>query len=100
MRPHHVQHKLQAVEFRLVLPNLAGSTPATIRASGRSDTKRGDLWTYVEAFDEEIDRAKGYGAADALHHISLVALQDRPNTMDRLDFALRGGLAWHQESLF
>lgn len=89
-------HRLERVEITLVLPDEARRTDVTIRAAGRASTRRADLWTYQETLDAWPDVEKGYGAGDALNHIALVCMQDRPNTLDRLQFALRGGLAWEQ----
>ena len=100
MRPTKPHHRLARVEFTLHLPVDPADRSSVMRATGYSDTKRAALWNYHEAFDSVLDNEKGYGVADALHHVALVALQDRPNSLDRLQFALRGGLAWEQSQMF
>lgn len=83
-----------------MLPNLEDRQAYALAVSGRSETKRANLWTYQELFTPELDQEKGYSAADALHHVALVCIQDRPNSLERLQFALRGGIAWSQEEIF
>lgn len=92
-------HKLETVEITLYLPEPDDLRTASMKVAGRASTKRANLWTYQEHFDIEVDAAKGYGIGDAAHHVTLVCVQDRPNTLERLNFALRGGLAWHQDEL-
>lgn len=95
----NVSHNLESVELTLWMPKPDESDAHSIRAAGRASTKRANLWTYQETFDDALSAEKGYSAADALHHIALVCMQDRPNSLERLNFALRGGLAWHQDEL-
>lgn len=94
--PFRPRHHLTSIEARLSIPHPVDRLQQVLTVSGRSVTKRTNLWTYHEAFDLELMQEKGYSAADALHHIALVCIQDQPNTLDRLDFALKGGLAWVQ----
>jgi hypothetical protein len=94
-----VKHQLDAVELVLELPNTAGPYTTAIRAHGRSYSKRTALWSYQEVFEPLSSREKGYGPADALHHIALVAQQDRPRSLAELNLALRGGVSWVQEEL-
>lgn len=100
MRPQKPHHKLDRVDISLYLPRYPHAVSSEMRATGYSDTRRASLWHYHEAFDHVLDAEKGYGCADAAHHVALVALQDRPNSLDRLEFALRGGLAWEQGQMF
>lgn len=95
----HVNHTLETVEITLWLPGPDDVGVTSMRAAGRASTRRANLWTYQEHFEPDVDREKGYGIGDAVHHVALVCLQDRPNTLERLNFALRGGLAWHQDEL-
>lgn len=90
---------LERVEFTLLLPSDAQPDTAALSAHGRSPLRRPALWSYHETFDTTLDAHKGYGVQDAMAHIVLVCMQDRPNTLDRLDFALSGGLAYVQEAL-
>lgn len=101
--PRHlwaVKHSLDRVEFRLDLPNRGTGAAAELRAEGRSLTKRDALWTYAESFDPSVAHEKGYEAHDAIAHIALVCLQDRPTGLSGLNFALRGGVAWESDTLF
>lgn len=63
----------------------------TARASGESAYKRGRLWQESAVFTPS-DHDLRIEPADWLHHLALVALQDRPNTPERLVFGLTGGL--------
>lgn len=63
-------------------------------------TRRDSLWTYAETFDPSVAHEKGYEVHDALAHIALVCLQDRPTGLSGLNFALRGGVAWECDTLF
>lgn len=90
---------LERVEFSLLLPTAAQPNTSALSVHGRSPLRRPALWSYHEAFDDQVDAAKGYGVHDAMAHVVLVCMQDRPNTLDRLDFALSGGLRYAQESL-
>lgn len=94
-----VNHQLESVELTLWLPKPDEYADVTIKAVGRASTKRAALWVHQELFNDELDAQKGYGPADALHHILLVAMQDRPNSVERLNFALSGGLTWCQDEL-
>lgn len=93
-------HTLDRVQTTLYLPQRVGSHEYSIRAVGISPMKATPLWTYQEAFDPDLEEEKGYSAADALHHIALVTIQDRPRTLKNLEFALRGGIAWEQGQMF
>lgn len=95
----NVSHKLESVDFTLYLPRPDEWADVSIKAVGRASTRRAALWVYQETFNDELDAVKGYGPADAIHHIGLVAMQDRPNTLERLNFALSGGLSWCQDEL-
>lgn len=97
--PYRPVHRLDSVTFNLHLGRLDEEHEHQLAVHGRATTKRADLWTYVESFDPVASRANGYSAADALHHIALVACQDRPNTIDRLQFALSGGLLYQEQEL-
>ena len=67
----------------------------TLHAAGACDRKRGAIWTYNETIGVDEGR---YSAADLIHHLALVAIQDRPST----DLALTRGLCgsgWEQPEL-
>lgn len=94
-----IRHNLTSVEIKVHLYDEEGNPCASIAAHGRSSTKRANLWSYQEFFDPTTDSAKGYSLSDAVSHILLVCQQDRPNTLERLNFALRGGLSYVEEEL-
>lgn len=100
MRPHKPHHKLTSVDLSLRLPADPADSWVNLRVAGRSVTQRADLWTYEEAFGPDSYSEQGYGPSDALAHIALVAIQDRPNSLARLHFALNGGLSWEQQQMF
>jgi len=88
-----VKHELHEVHFDLRLAR-AGEV-AKVKVIGRSKTKRSNLWH----LEEEFTPGDQYGAADLIHHLALVALQDRPRNTDTLHRALRGGPAWEDVQL-
>lgn len=97
---HNARHQLDQVDFRLHLPPSLLEGPTGLSATGRSATSRTALWTYQEEFDVDTTPEKGYEAHDAIAHICLVAIQDRPSSVHSLNLALRGGVAWSQDELF
>lgn len=89
---------LQSVQFTLELPEHPDSPPAILaRATGRSAYKRGSLWHEQSTWTHPEDLRNA--PADWIHHIALTALQDKPNTQERLLFSLTGGLGM-QDPLF
>lgn len=97
---HAVQHRLDRVEITLNLATSAIDGSMGLQVVGRAQSKRAALWTYHESFHPEQDLEKGYSLGDAVHHVTLVCVQDRPSSLDRLDFALRGGLSYGEQTLF
>lgn len=95
----NARHKLELVQLTLDLRDPLGIGEIGIRARGEAHTSRHALWHYQETFEDGSERERGYSAADALHHIVLVCQQDRPNSLERVEFALRGGLSWSQEPM-
>lgn len=67
-----------------------------LSAHGRSNTAAKDLWRYSELFD---GTPNDLSAGDAIHHLALAVLQDRPRTEHLLALALRGGTIWSEEEL-
>lgn len=94
-----IRHQLDSVELVVRMDDGEGGS-ASLAAHGRSKTKRANLWSYQEFFDQTVDSAKGYSLGDAVHHIVLVCQQDRPNTLERLNFALAGGISYVQDELW
>ena len=96
-KPHR---RLRTVEFKLRLADPLHQPFWGLHASGWDDNKRTALWHYHEHFEPALDEEKGYGVADAIHHIALVAIQDHPTRLEQVEFALRGGVAWAQDPLW
>lgn len=89
---------LHLVTFSLRLPENPGErAPVSCRAVGSSGYKRLPLWSESSVWDDDEDVR--LAPADWIHHIALTALQDRPNTSERLLFSLTGGLGV-QDPLF
>lgn len=92
--PHPIygppEHKLEYVLLRLVLPLRSNDYESRVTAFGHSQTKRGFLWSFSESWAHDM-KGDEYGPADAVHHLALVALQDRPTTSSALELSLRGG---------
>lgn len=81
---HVVQATLTFSNDPTVPPGITG------RVVGSSEYKRLPLWTESSVWDTGDDLLMA--PADWIHHVVLVALQDRPNTSERLLFGLTGGL--------
>lgn len=94
-----IRHRLDSVELTVRMDDGEDGS-ASLAAHGRSTTRRANLWTYQEHFDPEVVAAKGYSLSDAVAHIVLVCQQDRPNTLERLNFALSGGVSYVQDELW
>lgn len=67
-----------------------------LAAHGRSRGKRADLWRYNEIFGEANSDLAPH---DAAAHLLLVALQDRPRTLEALSLGLRGHTLWEDVEL-
>lgn len=89
---------LHVVRFTLTWPEDPDDPTLLAQAVGESSYKRGRLWTESATFAPAEDKMK-LAPADWVHHIALTALQDRPNTQERLVFGLTGGLGV-QDPLF
>lgn len=93
-----VNHRLTTVSLTLQFPGPPDEDgPVYGVASGRSQTRRAPLWQETNSWADGADLR--HEPADWLHHIALVALQDRPNSTERLLFGLTGGLGL-QDPLF
>lgn len=86
-RPDHV---LTSVEFTLHLPTTQNGRRWRLEARGRSGTQRSDLWSVVELWSPHEVEA-GLQPTDALHHLALVAAQDRPASQTALEAQMIGG---------
>jgi hypothetical protein len=92
-------HRLRTVTARLWLPSLEEPpTPWTGIVQGGSPTRRAPLWSESNLWDEDVAQ-QGNEVADWFHHILLCAVQDQPNSQERLLFSLTGGLG-QQDPLF
>lgn len=91
--PHPIygppDHVLERVELKLYLPTSRNSRITRLEASGWSETKRGPLWSIQESWSWS-ECVSGLQPCDALHHVALVAAQDRPVTQGGVEFALTG----------
>lgn len=70
---------------------LGGRLVGSATATGRSSIKRKALWVYKEVRTEHDNR---YTLIDHLHHLLLVAEQDRPTSLEALEQGLCGGQGW------
>lgn len=99
--PHPIfgppNHVLTSVRFSLHLPTPQNGSSWRLEAAGESVTQRASLWSVQESWQRD-DVSRGYQPCDALHHLALVAAQDRPNTQDALEKALHG-LGWEDVPL-
>lgn len=89
--PYAPNHRLDRVMFTLTFDPTPDPQVITGRAWGESNTRRRVLWSEASVWSEE-DSNLSHAPADWLHHIALVAVQDRPNSSERLLFSLTGGL--------
>lgn len=94
----HVNHRLDVIHARLELHGTPEEGMVTGLMRGVSHGKRRNLWTEANAWESETADLR-MAPADWVHHVALVALQDRPNTGERLLFGLTGGLGV-QDPLF
>lgn len=89
---------LALVTFRLEFPSSPGEDgPVVTHAAGSSPNRRRSLWSESSVFG--LDDDLKHAPADWIHHVALTALQDRPNSSERLLFGLTGGLGL-QDPLF
>lgn len=99
--PHPIygdpNHKLEQVTFTLTLPEATNGHLTTITAAGRSSTCRTALWTMEQSWQRD-EQAHGYQPGDALSHIVMVAMQDRPTGQRQVD-ACMVGEGWAQDEL-
>lgn len=90
--------ELRVVTFRLELPGPDTAGVVNGLAQGHSPNRRVALWSEANVWTESQADLR-HEPADWVHHLALTALQDRPNTTERLLFGLTGGLGV-QEPLF
>ena len=95
-RPH--TPRLERVELTLDFTQEGGHDLILSTATGSSQYRRRSLW-HEQATWSDVDSDLRHEPADWLHHIALTAIQDHPNTQERLLFGLTGGLGV-QGSLF
>lgn len=90
--------RLQQVVFTLDIVESDPVDVVTVRAHGTSEYRRRVLWHEHSSWSEDSSDIR-HEPADWVHHVALAALQDRPNTSERLIFSLTGGLG-QQDPLF
>lgn len=94
--PRHLwqaDHSLDRLTIEVVFET---SGVLEMRAHGRARTARKNLWTYAESFPQS---SNDLSAGDAVHHLALAVIQDRPRTAHLLGLSLRGGSMWDEEEL-
>lgn len=96
--PHKPAHRLETVTFTIRLGGHPELAVVDIVAEGRSSTYRHALWRETNIYNSLTDDLT-LEPADWVHHVTLTALQDRPNSQERLLFGLTGGLGV-QDPLF
>lgn len=89
--PHANPKKLRTVQFRLELDSGPHDDTIVTYAHGYSPNRRTHLWSEANVFSP-VEHDLKVEPADWIHHVALCALQDRPNTQERLLFSLTGGL--------
>lgn len=100
MNPYQPHHRLSTIDVSLTLPphdDLDGPIIAVVR--GRSATKRVNLWIESGTWDASEPHRQN-NVADWVQHVILCAVQDRPNSTERLMFSLTGGLAGQDQLPF
>lgn len=100
--PHPIygppNHRLTRITAQLDLGTGEENDVILGRVFGWSITQRGRLWAEHSSWvapQDDVVRTPG----DWLHHVVLVALEDRPNSQERLDYGLVGGVGI-QDPLF
>lgn len=93
-------HKLDTVTVKLWLPTAASSWRSKLLATGDSYTTKHQLWSHCEMWSDPLE-VTGMTMSDAVNHVTLVALQDRPASQEMFDFHLHGGKQYEeQQQLF
>nr|CRY95225.1 hypothetical protein [uncultured prokaryote] len=91
--PHPVygkpKHELKTLEVNLELPGRSNGYQTSMVIRGRASTQRADLWVIREQWRPE-DNERGLAASDALAHVILTALQDRPDSQSGVERSLIG----------
>lgn len=90
--------KLEAVTISVMLPTRANNWESTMFVTGSSSLKRGTLWSHSEQWADPLE-VTGYTIQDAVSHVTMIALQDKPYTQEMFDYALRGGKLYEEPPL-
>lgn len=92
--PHPIygppSHQLDAIELKLYLPDPRNGWVTRLEMKGRSETRRGDLWSMSERWTKD-DHRNMLEVVDSVHHALLAAVQDRPASNENLRHALAPG---------
>lgn len=89
---------LRTLTFSIELPDRTNAYRGRVTAAGYTPVKRGALWVVVEEFEGAVAQC-GASMCDAVNHVTAAALQDRPDTQQRIEQALRGGPHVEQDQL-
>ena len=96
--PHPIygapSHELEVVHFSLDIPRRANEHKTTLRASGTAGTSRPSLWNVHESWSWT-EQERGYQPSDAMAHVLLVAMQDRPTSQEQFEACMIGE-GWSQ----
>lgn len=102
--PHKIYgkatHKLDTVTIKLWLPTAASDWKSKMLATGDTYTHKRALWSHCEMWGDPLEVA-GMTMTDAVQHVALIAVQDRPASQEMFDYYLRGGKQFEeQQQLF
>lgn len=89
---------LASVSFRLWVPEPGQSDTVRLTASGWDREENRRLWLLHETWSHPEVGRDGYEPSDAISHVVLVALQDRPETQAQMESCMIGE-GWAQDAL-
>lgn len=84
VREWHPKHRLNRVLIDVQFTEHGG---AQMVVTGRSNTQRADLWRHAETLGPDENELS---VSDHAHHALIVALQDRPRTLEGFERGLVG----------
>lgn len=94
--PGHLWQPDHVLEAFTIKVNFEREGLMLLTSTGRASTSRKDLWRYREEFSYPLDSLR---CADAVHHLAIAVIQDRPRTDHLMHQALRGGSAFEDVQL-
>lgn len=99
--PHPIygppNHRLTRVTATMSLPVSRLTGPTTVRIVGEAQTSRGELWSVAETWQAN-KQVNGLEPSDWAGWVLLSAWQDRPNSQQALERALRP-VGWDEPQL-